>query len=221
MSIDGRLQALGEAALLEVDKVADEVLLGKDLNALAERMAHEHSLEVPRFRRALLTPAMAARRGEPGEPGRETALVVRPATKVELWLLVEGFSTLVSLDKSSQLDLGEARLDLENECLAYVYLAEHPKARTANQYFQQCFWDAEERLGRLSRQVEAFNEDLVPALIEELRAARSRAQERQRFMAELKIPRAGENEVGRPSAEEPSADRPQTQAPDLSEDTVS
>jgi len=189
MGTTGKLDALREAALLEIDELDDELLLGKDLDALAGRLASQRYLEAPRVHRALITPPAAALKGEPGEPGREHALRVRAATRVELWLLVEGFSTLSLLARDGGLDLGEARVDTDNDCLAFTYLAERPSADTANGYFQACLDDAQDRLHRVADEVEAYNASLEPALREALSAARSRAKERRRFAEQLQVPR--------------------------------
>ena len=188
MGTADRLEALRQAALLDVDQIDDDVLLAKNLDGLAEHLARERYLDVPRLHRALITPPRGARKGDPGNPGREHALVVKPATRVELWLLVDGFSTLAALSEGGDLDLGEARLDAENQCLSFAYLAERPSAKIANEYFQGCLDDAEARMESLGEQVTAYNRDLLPALREALAAARSRAKQRQTFAAALEIP---------------------------------
>jgi len=195
MGPEDKLASLREAALLDIDKLDDETLLGKDLDALAEKMALSRYLEAPQLRRAVITPPRAVRRGEPGGPGREHDLVIRPATAVELWLLVDGFDTLVLLADGDRLDLGEADLDAENQCLSVSYSAEHPAAEAANAYFQACLDDVQRRLDELRQQIDSFNEGLRSALAEALGAARSRAKERRTFAAALVVPQPTEISV--------------------------
>ena len=126
--------------------------------------------------------------GAPGDPGREHSLVVLPATRVELWLLVEAFPTLARLAEDGDLDLGEATMNADERCLVIAYVAEHPVAEEANAFFQRCLYDADERVSRLRRQVIAFNDALLPAITEALQAARDRAKERRRFAAGLTLP---------------------------------
>jgi hypothetical protein len=183
-----KLASLRHAALVEVDKIDDEVLLSKGARSLAERVAEKRYLEVPRLERALLTPPRAVRKGVPGEPGREHAIVATPATRTELWLLVDGFSTLSLLAEEGALDLGDAHLDIENACVVVPYLAEHPVADVANAYFQQALEDVEVGLDRLAHDVESFNESLLPSLTEAVEGAKARAKERQRFAAALVVP---------------------------------
>ncbi len=192
MSVASRLESLREAALFDIDKLDDDLLLDKDPRSVAERIAEHHYLELPRIQRAIITVPRAVRKGDPGEPGREHALVIRPATSVEMWVMIEGFATLALLAKDDDLDLGDAQLDAGNQCLVVLYLAEHPVAETANQYFQDGLDDAEARVSRLRAQVEAYNESLLQALTEELQAARGRAKARQTFAAALTLPQLSE-----------------------------
>jgi len=192
-----KLASLRDAAMVEVDKIDDEVLLSKDARSLAERIAEKRYLTVPRLERALITPPRAARKGVPGEPGREHAIVATPATRTELWLLVDGFATLSLLAEDGALDLGEAQLDTENTCVVVSYLAEHPVADVANAYFQQATEDVGDRIDRLADEVASFNEALLPALTQALEVARTRAKERQRFAAALVVPQRRQAEVRR------------------------
>jgi hypothetical protein len=116
------------------------------------------------------------RTGGPGDPGREHLLVVLPATRVELWLLVEAFATLARLAEGNDLDLGEAKINADERCLVIAYVAEHPVAEQANEFFQRSLYDADERMGRVRKQVMTFNETLLPAISEALQAAKGHAR---------------------------------------------
>ena len=192
MSLAARLESLRNAALSEIDKLEDEVLLSKDLDHLAGQIAERHYLEPPRLHRAVIALPRAVQMRAPGEPGREHSMVVIPATRVELWLLVEGFATLAALAEAEPLDLGEAIVDAQQKCLVIAYVAEHPVAEAANQYFQQSLFDVEERMGRLRNQVESYNDSLLPAVSEALLAAKGRAKERRTFAARLTLPQPKE-----------------------------
>jgi hypothetical protein len=188
MSLATRLESLREVALLAIDKLDDEVLLTKDLERMAERIAEHHYLAPPRLHRVVITTPRAVLRAGPGEPGQEHALVVAPATRVELWLLVDGFATLALLAEGDDLDLGEAEINADDQCLVLAFVAEHPIAEVANEFFQRSLYDVEGRVGRVRGQVEAYNESLRPAVTEALQAARGRAKERRRFAAALTLP---------------------------------
>jgi hypothetical protein len=188
VSLASRLESLREAALLDIEKLEDDALLGKNLEQLAARIAERHYLEVPRLHRAVITVPQAAHLRGPGEPGQEHAMVVAPATRVELWLLLEGFATLALLAQTGDLDLGEAQINPVEQCLTVTYLAEHPVAAVANDFFQRSLSETEEKVARIREQVMAYNESLLPAVSEALRAARSRAKERRSFAASLTVP---------------------------------
>lgn len=188
MSVTSRLESLREFALLDIDKLDDEALLSKDLDRLAEQIVEQHYLEPPRLHRAIIGLPGAVRMGAPGDPGREHSLVVLPATRVELWLLVEAFATLARLAEGNDLDLGEATINADERCLVIAYVAEHPVAEQANEFFQWSLYDADERMGRVRKQVMTFNETLLPAISEALQAAKGRAKERRRFAAGLTLP---------------------------------
>ena len=138
MSVTSRLESLRELALLDVDKLDDDALSSRKTSyRLAEQIAERHYLEPPRLQRAIIGMPRAARLGSPGDPGREHVLVVVPATRVELWLLVEGFATLARLAEGDNLDLGEAKINADERCLVVAYVAEHPVAEQANRFFQR------------------------------------------------------------------------------------
>jgi hypothetical protein len=189
MNLAGRLDSLRDDALREVNKIDDDVVLTKDLDHLAAQIAERHYLEPPRLHRAVICPPRAASLGVPGEPGREHALSVMPATRVEMWLLVNGFATIGRLSEGGDLDLGQAEIDAKEQRLVVAFVAEHPVAEVANDYFQKALLDVEQRVGRIRGQVEASNRSLLPALTEALRAAKSRAKERRSFAARLTIPK--------------------------------
>ena len=188
MTVTSRLESLREHALLDIDKLDDEALLSRDLDRVAEQIAEHHYLEPPRLHRAIIGLPRAVRMGAPGDPGREHSLVVLPATRVELWLLVEAFPTLARLAEDGDLDLGEATMNADEHCLVIAYIAEHPVAEEANEFFQRSLYDADDRVNRLRGQVIAYNEALLPAIREALQAAKDRAKERRRFAAGLTLP---------------------------------
>jgi hypothetical protein len=189
MNLAGCLDSLREDVLREVNKIDDDVVLSKDLDHLAGQLAERHYLEPPRLHLAVICPPRAASIGVPGEPGREHSLSVMPATRVEMWLLVNGFATVARLAEGCALDLGQAEIDAKEHRLVVAFVAEHPVAAAANEYFQKALLDVEQTMGRLRAQVEIFNQSLVPALTEALRAAKSRAKERRNFAARLVIPK--------------------------------
>ena len=99
--------------MLNVDKLDERRrVLSKDLDRLAQQIAERHYLEPPRLQRAIIGMPRAVRLGSPGNPGREHVLVVVPATRVELWLLVEGFATLARLAEGDNLDIRRS----EDQC---------------------------------------------------------------------------------------------------------
>ena len=155
---------------------------------MAEQIAEHHYLEPPRLQRAIIGLPRSVRMGAPGDPGREHSLVVLPATRVELWLLVEAFPTLARLAEDDDLDLGGATMNADKHCLVIAYIAEHPVAEEANEFFQRSLYDADDRVHRLRGQVMAYNEALLPAIREALQAAKDRAKERRRFAARLALP---------------------------------
>jgi hypothetical protein len=192
MNLAGRLDSLREGALREIDKIDDGVLLSKDLDHLVGQIAERNYLEPPRLHRAVIGTPRAVSVKVPGEPGREHSLDVAPATRVEMWLLVNGFATVTRLAEGSALDLGDAEINADEHCLVVAFVAEHPVADDANDYFQKSLLDVEQKMGRVSEHVAAFNESLLPALSEALQAARERAKERRSLAARLTIPQPKE-----------------------------
>ncbi len=189
MSVAERLDALRESALREVDLVGDDTLLSKKPESLADEIAERHYLAPVRVRRASFGIPRPVRLGVPGAPGAEHALSLVPATRAELYVPLVGAGTLARLSEDGS-DLGfAAELDLAEERLVIAYVAEHPIAAAANQFFAAKLDEAEAEVANLSRQVSEYNEGLPPALLEALRAARSRAKERQTFANGLQHPR--------------------------------
>jgi hypothetical protein len=192
MNLAGCLDSLREDCLREVNKIDDDAVLSKDLGHLAAQLAERHYLEPPRLHRAVICPPRASSIGVPGEPGREHSLSVMPATRVEMWLLVNGFATIARLADGCALDLGPAQIDAKEQRLVVAFVAEHPVAAVANEYFQKALLDVEQTMGRVRAQVEEFNKSLVLALTEAMEAAKSRAKERRSFAARLTIPKPAE-----------------------------
>lgn len=192
MNLAGRLDSLREGALREIDKFEDDVVISKDPGHLVGQIAERHYLELPRLHRAMIGTPRGVTMKVPGEPGREHSLAVAPATRVEMWLLVDGFVTIARLWEDDALDLGVAELNAEEHCLVVAFIAEHPVADDANEYFQKSLLDVEQRMGRVREQIAAFNESLLPALSEALQAAKERAKERRSFAARLTIPQPKE-----------------------------
>jgi hypothetical protein len=192
MNLAGWLDSLRGDALREIDKIKDDAILSKDPDHLVGQIAERHYLEPPRLHRAVIGTPHAVSMAVPGEPGREHSLAVAPATRAEMWLLVNGFATITRLSEGCALDLGEAEIDGKEHCLVVAFIAEHPVADAANEYFQETLLDVEQKMGRIRSQVEAFNEDLLPTLTEALQAAKVRAKERRSFAARLTIPQPKE-----------------------------
>jgi hypothetical protein len=188
MNLAGWLESLREGALREIDKIEDGVLLSKDLDHLIDQVAERNYLEPPRLHRAVIGTPRAVSVKVPGEPGREHSLDVAPATRVEMWLLVNGFDTIARAAEGCALDLGDVEIDAGERCLVAAFVAEHPVAEAANEYFQETLLDVERKVGRLKEQIAAFNESLLPALSEAMQAAKERAKERRSFAARLTIP---------------------------------
>jgi hypothetical protein len=192
VSLTSKLETLREAALLDIDKLDDEVLISKNAAHLAEQVASAHYVEQPRVRRAVITSPRPARLQLPGDPGKEHDLLVTAATSVELWVLLDGFDTLALLAKDEELELGDARVDPEQECVSVAYVAEHPNADVANAFFQKSLDDVERRIAEISEAVQAHNDKLLPFLTDAVETARSRAKERARFAAALTLPQLRE-----------------------------
>lgn len=196
MSLATRLELLRQNALREVDKLDDDVLLSKDLTGLAEKIAQRHYLEPLRLHNAIVGVPRAATLGVAGEPGREEPdgghVAVR-ATRVDMSVPLEGSATLALLaEADSTLDLAGAEIDLAEKRLVVGYVAEYPDAATANDYFDRCLTTIDAEVHRLSEQVVAYNDSLMPALRDALEAANGRAKARRKFAAGLKQPRTFE-----------------------------
>jgi hypothetical protein len=193
MSVAERLEALRETALREVEAVSDDALLSKKPEALAEQIAERHFLEPVRARRASFGIPRPVRIGVAGDPGAEHALSLVPATRAELFVPLAGCATLARLGESADdLDITAAELDLTEERLVIAYVAEHPVAAAANQFFAARLDEAEAELATVSAQIMAYNEALLGLVEEAVRAARSRAKERQTFAKGLVHPRPAE-----------------------------
>jgi hypothetical protein len=192
VSLTSRLESLRDAAQLGIDKLDDETLISKNAAHLAEQIASAHYLERPRVRRAVIASPRAARLQLPGDPGKEHDLLVTPATSVELWVLLDGFATIALLARDEELDLGEGRVDPEQECVSVAYVAQHPNADVANAFFQESLDDVERRVAEIGEAVQAYNDALLPFLTGAVETARSRAKERARFAAALTLPQLRE-----------------------------
>ncbi len=193
MSIAERLDALRESAVREVDMIGDDTLLAKKPEALAEQLAERHYLEPVHVRRASFGIPRPVRMSVPGGPGAELAFSLVPATRAELYVPLAGISTLVRLSEDGgELGFTAAEVDLAEERLVIVYVAEHPVAAAANAFFAAKLDEVEAEVANLSREVGEYNESLPAALLEALRAARARAKERQTFANGLEHPRPAE-----------------------------
>lgn len=202
MSLTTALNAAREAALRDADAVADDVLLSRNLDAVAEAIVLRHTATPVRLHRVTLDvprPTKLAVAGDPGheEPGG-SPLVVR-GTAVELYVAVDGAEAMAAAlgDDEDLLHAG-VTVDVEKSRIVVRYAAEHPLAQAANRHFDESLRYVEAQVELVNKEVAEFNEGLAPAVLAELNECKSRAEERAKFVAGLKLPGSYERWWGRP-----------------------
>lgn len=196
MTLTTGLESLRKAALRDAEIVEDDVLLSKDLERVAERLAEGHYVEPVRLHNAVVGVPRAAFVAVAGEPGREEQVQVR-ATRVDLHVPLEGVTTLASLAEAGDLDLPGVEIDVAEHRLVVGYIAQHPDAKAANAFFDEALNTIESEVVRVDAQVQEYNESLQPALTKALEAAKERAKTRQKFAAGLRQPRSFERWGGK------------------------
>ena len=189
MSLSARLEAMREIALRDAEKVDDDTLLSKDLARIAEQIAERHYLPPLRLHNAVVGVPRAATVGVAGDPGREDPVQMR-ATRVDLYVPLDGVKTLAALSEAGDLDLPVVEFDVVEKRLVVGYIAVHPDAKLANLFFEESLVAIEAEVLRAGTMVREYNDSLQPALVEALEAARKRAKARQKFAAGLHQPRA-------------------------------
>jgi hypothetical protein len=196
MTLTTGLESLRKVALRDAEIAEDDVLLSKDLARLAERLAEGRFIEPVRLHNAMVGVPRAAFVAVAGEPGREEQVQVR-ATRVDLYVPMEGVTTLALLAEAGDFDLPGVEIDVAERRLVVGYVAQHPDAKTANAFFDEALNSIESEVGRVDAQVQEYNESLQPALMKALEAAKERAKARQKFAAGLRQPRAFERWGGK------------------------
>jgi hypothetical protein len=202
MSLAKRLEALRERAQREVFALDDDAVLSSRHVVLPTEVAERHYLAPVRLGSATFDTPRAIKMAVAGEPGREapggTPIVV-PGTRVDLYISVEGGETLIFLhEEDNELEHASIEIDLKDHRLVIGYIAEHPTASSANQFFERSVQAVEADVARANEVAEQFNESLIDYLADALVVARERATQRQQLAAGLKPPKSYERWWGRP-----------------------
>lgn len=202
MSLTTALDAGRVAALHDAEAVADDVLLSRNLDAVAESIVLRHTVAPLRLHRVTLDvprPTKLAVAGEPGleEPGG-SPLVVR-GTAVELFVALDGAETMAAAigDDEDLLHAG-VTVDVEKSRVVVRYAAERPLAQAANRHFDESLRYIEAQVELANKEVAEFNEGLAPAVRAVLDECKIRAEERKKFASGLKLPDSYERWWGRP-----------------------
>jgi len=196
MSLAKRLDALRERAQRDVFARDDDTLLSSRSAAIPAEVAERHYLSPVRLRGVMFDSPRSIRMGVAGEPGHEAPggqPVVVPATRVNLYVTLDGAESLALLHEDDD-DLAQAHIEVDPEerRLVVGYLAERPDATQANQFFESSVRYIEAETKRANDMVREFNDSLVPALTEALERARQWAKERRNFADKLTPPRLQE-----------------------------
>ncbi len=196
MSLAKRLDALRERAQRDVINYDDDALLSSRATAIPGEVADRHYLAPVRLRGVMFDTPRSVLMGVAGEPGLEAPggqpVVVR-GTRVNLYVTVDGVSSLAFLHEEDE-DFAQAHIEVEPEerRLVVRYLAEHPDAAQANQFFERSVKYIEAEVKRANEVVREFNDGLVPALTDALERACKWAKERRDFANKLTPPRLQE-----------------------------
>lgn len=202
MSLAKRLESLRERAQRDVAALDDDILLSSRHAVVPAEIAERHYLTPVRLGSAAYDTPRQIKMAVAGEPGREapggTPIVV-PGTRVDLDVVLEGGETLAFVhEEDDELEHAGIEIDLNDHRLIIGYVAEHPTAPGANQFFEDSLQAIEADVERANVVAREFNESLIPALTEALADARERASERRKLAAGLKPPKSYERWWGRP-----------------------
>jgi hypothetical protein len=196
MSLAKRLDALRERAQRDVLNYDDDALLSSRSGAIPAEVADRHYLAPVRLRGVMFDTPRSVRMGVAGEPGHEAPggqPVVVPGTRVNLLVTLDGAESLAFLhEEDDDLEQAHIEIDADERRLVVRYLAEHPDATQANQFFEHSVEYIEAEVKRANQVVREFNDGLVPALGEALERARQWANERRAFANKLTPPRLSE-----------------------------
>jgi hypothetical protein len=196
MSLAKRLDALRERAQRDVLTYDDDALLSSRATSIPTEVAERHYLAPVRLRGVMFDTPRSTRLGVAGDPGQEAPggqLVVVPGTRVNLFVTVDGAESLAFLHEDDD-DLAQAHIEVDpgERRVVVGYLAEHPDAAQANQFFERSVRYIEDEVKRANEVVQEFNDSLVPALNDALERARQWAKERRDFANKLTPPRLQE-----------------------------
>jgi hypothetical protein len=196
MSLAKRLDALRERAQRDVLNYDDDALLSSRAGSIPAEVAERHYLAPLRLRGVMFDTPRSILMGVAGEPGQEAPggqpVVVR-GTRVNLFVTLDGAASLALLhEDDDELAQAHIEVDPDERRLVVRYLAEHPDAAQANQFFEHSVKYIEDEVKRANEVVQGFNDSLVPALTDALERARQCAKERRDFADKLKPPRLQE-----------------------------
>ena len=198
MSLAKRLDALRERAQRDLSAIDDDVLLSTRHGVLPEEIAERHYLTPVRLGRASFDSLRAIKMAVAGAVGDETPVVV-PGTRVSLWVDIDGGETLAFIhEEDDELEQASIEIDLKEHRLDVGYIAEHPTAHRANQFFEHSVSTIEAEVERVNQIVREFNDSLVPAIATALEEAKELAAERKKLAEGLKPPASYERWWGRP-----------------------
>ena len=202
MSLTTALESALDAALRDADAVADDVLLSRNLNAVAENIVERHMVELVRLHRVMIDMPQPTKMAVPGEPGHEepggAPLVVR-GTAVELFVDVDGAGTVaLAIEDDEDLVHAGVRVDAERGRIVVRYAAERPLPQAANKHFADSLRRVEAMVAAVNDEVNSFNATLAPAVAKELAECKGLAEARKKFADGLELPDSYERWWGRP-----------------------
>ena len=202
MSLTTALEAVVDAARRDADAVSDEVLLSRNLKAVAENIVERHVVHPMRLHHVMIDSPRPTKMSVPGDPGHEepggAPLVVR-GTAVELFVELEGAATMaLAIEGDEDLAHSGVSVDAEHHRVVVRYAAQHPLAQAANKHFSDSLQRIEALVEAVNAEVAAFNENLSAAVDLELAECRELAEARRKFAEGLKHPGSYERWWGRP-----------------------
>lgn len=198
MSLSAALASALYKALRDADTVVDDVLLSRNLKAVAESICRRHQIEPVRLHRVVMDIPHPTKMAVPGDPGKEEPAVV-PGTAVELFVTVDGAATLAMAgEDDDELSHAGVTVDAAGQRLVVRFATERPQADVANRFFAEAMRVIEKTVEAVNQQVREFNEALEPAVAKQLEDCKARAEVRKKFAAGLKLPDSYERWWGRP-----------------------
>lgn len=199
MSITDEFSARLARARGDAVKVADDVLLSRDLAPIASRIAEQYQFERVRLGRVILDNPHPTRIGAPGGPGDEDSIIVSMGTAVELWVQLSGAATMVAaMEPGDRLSKVGVSLDTERGFFIARYVAEQPLAEEANRFFEAALRAIETEVTTVNGLVDAFNDELEPRMQAELEGCRDHAKGRVKFAEDLVVPPSYDRRWGMP-----------------------